>query len=273
MRVLAFIGAGAVLSDYANGQQQVVRAGTELPRKTFVAGSDRVYRMNTFLDASTLPDGKGVSGSEWMVNVHPSVFNSAYALRPDNPSEKEGDFWKDQPLVLANVTPIPNETTGDFSSNKRGTGSPSVSVYGRSGFLAEYLFKTNANPSIFSGTFYNNSWKITDSVGKLYTTNPSSNYFVQSSNDTYTIVKDLNRFDRVGNPGDPVDSRPDLPDGDVDQHDMNAFMACSSGPAIPLTSGCEWADADSDGDVDQTDFGFIQRSLSGDDVPASSTSN
>jgi subtilisin-like proprotein convertase family protein len=56
-------------------------------------------------------------------------------------------------------------------------------------------------------------------------------------------------------------------DGDVDIDDFNAFKACASGPAIPLTSVCQAKDFDSDGDVDQADFGMFQRCYSGANKP------
>ncbi|UCD27491.1 MAG: VCBS repeat-containing protein [Planctomycetota bacterium] len=57
-------------------------------------------------------------------------------------------------------------------------------------------------------------------------------------------------------------------DGDVDQDDFNAFQACSSGPAIPLSAGCEEKDFDTDNDVDQDDFSIFQRCYSGQNNPA-----
>ena len=57
-------------------------------------------------------------------------------------------------------------------------------------------------------------------------------------------------------------------DGDVDQKDLDLFTGCASGPAIPLTSGCENRDFDHDNDVDQADFGIFQRCLSGPNIPA-----
>lgn len=61
-------------------------------------------------------------------------------------------------------------------------------------------------------------------------------------------------------------------DGDVDSADLDAFTTCSSGPAVPLAPGCQWADLDGsqngDGDVDQSDFGVFQRCYSGENVPA-----
>ncbi|GMU20384.1 MAG: hypothetical protein AMXMBFR13_04810 [Phycisphaerae bacterium] len=77
-------------------------------------------------------------------------------------------------------------------------------------------------------------------------------------------------------PGAPVDSDgcPDPPipadfdeDGDVDGDDVTAFEACASGPAIPLTAGCEDKDFDNDGDGDQSDFGVVQLCYSGQNNP------
>ncbi|UCD30571.1 MAG: hypothetical protein JSV03_08930, partial [Planctomycetota bacterium] len=56
-------------------------------------------------------------------------------------------------------------------------------------------------------------------------------------------------------------------DGDVDNDDYTAFEACGSGPAIPLTPGCEDKDFDDDNDVDQDDFAVLQRCFSGPDNP------
>ena len=53
----------------------------------------------------------------------------------------------------------------------------------------------------------------------------------------------------------------------VDSDDIDTFEACASGPAVPLTSGCEDTDFDSDNDADQSDFGIVQRCISGEDNP------
>ena len=52
-------------------------------------------------------------------------------------------------------------------------------------------------------------------------------------------------------------------DGDVDSADLDLFAACGSGPAVPLSAGCETRDLDADGDVDQSDFAVFQRCYSG----------
>lgn len=57
-------------------------------------------------------------------------------------------------------------------------------------------------------------------------------------------------------------------DGDVDSHDIDAFIPCATGPAIPTSAGCEPMDFDNDGDTDQTDFGLMQRCFSGDHTHA-----
>lgn len=60
-------------------------------------------------------------------------------------------------------------------------------------------------------------------------------------------------------------------DGDVDQHDVERFGECASGPATPHngTPACQRVDFDLDGDVDQSDFGLLQRCYSGEGKPAS----
>ena len=57
-------------------------------------------------------------------------------------------------------------------------------------------------------------------------------------------------------------------DGDVDSADLDLFAACGSGPAVPLSTGCESRDLDADGDVDQSDFAVFQRCYSGEGNPA-----
>ncbi|UCD30572.1 MAG: S8 family serine peptidase [Planctomycetota bacterium] len=57
-------------------------------------------------------------------------------------------------------------------------------------------------------------------------------------------------------------------DCDVDQDDFDLFQACASGPAIPLTPGCEDRDFDTDNDVDQNDFATFQLCYSGQNIPA-----
>jgi hypothetical protein len=77
-------------------------------------------------------------------------------------------------------------------------------------------------------------------------------------------------------PGAPVDGdgcpAPPIPadddnDGDVGPSDIDAHLACTSGPTIPLAPGCEAKDLDNDGDVDQKDFAIAQKCLSGENVP------
>lgn len=52
-------------------------------------------------------------------------------------------------------------------------------------------------------------------------------------------------------------------DCDIDEHDLEAFEACASGPSIPYQGDCGHFDADADGDIDQSDFGQLQRCFSG----------
>lgn len=53
-------------------------------------------------------------------------------------------------------------------------------------------------------------------------------------------------------------------DGDVDASDLDAFIACAAGPAIPVEdAACHSYDLDEDNDVDQGDFGRFQRCFSG----------
>lgn len=54
-------------------------------------------------------------------------------------------------------------------------------------------------------------------------------------------------------------------DGDVDSDDIDTFIPCATGPAIPTSPGCEAMDFDGDADADQTDFGLLQRCFSGAD--------
>ena len=58
-------------------------------------------------------------------------------------------------------------------------------------------------------------------------------------------------------------------DCDVDAADVSMLIACTSGPAMPLTPGCEPADLDNDVDVDLTDFALMQACISGPNTPPS----
>lgn len=51
-------------------------------------------------------------------------------------------------------------------------------------------------------------------------------------------------------------------DGDIDNLDINAFITCASGPAIPFATGCSSRDLDHDGDADHIDFAVMQRCIS-----------
>ncbi|HOW72081.1 MAG TPA: right-handed parallel beta-helix repeat-containing protein [Phycisphaerae bacterium] len=57
-------------------------------------------------------------------------------------------------------------------------------------------------------------------------------------------------------------------DGDVDGHDLDLLVACTSGPAILFGADCDAMDLDGDDDVDQSDFGIFQRCWSGANQPA-----
>lgn len=58
-------------------------------------------------------------------------------------------------------------------------------------------------------------------------------------------------------------------DGDVDITDLEYFVGCARGPAIPITlHSCGNADFDDDQDVDQGDFSLLQRCWSGTGNPA-----
>ncbi|MCL2330749.1 MAG: hypothetical protein FWC56_05555 [Phycisphaerae bacterium] len=58
---------------------------------------------------------------------------------------------------------------------------------------------------------------------------------------------------------------PDLDcDSDVDEQDMEIFLACMTGPGMgPPRPDCERADFDQDGDIDMDEFAILQRCLSG----------
>lgn len=68
--------------------------------------------------------------------------------------------------------------------------------------------------------------------------------------------------DAAGCPDPPVPGDADR-DGDVDALDAAAFVACASGPEIPLVGPCADHDHDGDGDVDQSDFATFQVCYSG----------
>ncbi|HOB76105.1 MAG TPA: hypothetical protein PKG54_16445 [Phycisphaerae bacterium] len=61
--------------------------------------------------------------------------------------------------------------------------------------------------------------------------------------------------------------KPDLDrDTDVDGLDLELFLDCETGPAVPQDDpACRSADFDGDGDVDQDDFGIFQRCFVGTD--------
>lgn len=57
-------------------------------------------------------------------------------------------------------------------------------------------------------------------------------------------------------------------DGDVDEADLAAFVACTRGPAVALPFGCNQMDLDQDSDADSADFAVVQRCFSGENRPA-----
>jgi hypothetical protein len=57
-------------------------------------------------------------------------------------------------------------------------------------------------------------------------------------------------------------------DGDVDNDDVDTFILCAGGAAVPLSPACAFADLDYDGDGDQADYGIVQRCISGQGNPA-----
>lgn len=57
-------------------------------------------------------------------------------------------------------------------------------------------------------------------------------------------------------------------DGDVDNADLVAFIACGSRAEVTYPSGCAGKDFDVDGDVDMDDFGIFQRCYTGQGNPS-----
>ena len=75
--------------------------------------------------------------------------------------------------------------------------------------------------------------------------------------------------DQADSDGDAFGDACDAPfdadhDGDVDERDMQAALACFDGPAVPCTPACHAEyDVDDDGDVDLADFAEGQRVFTG----------
>lgn len=87
--------------------------------------------------------------------------------------------------------------------------------------------------------------------------------FVEIHSDTwgggFTLWVDGVSFDVPGHPPADLDG-----DCDVDLDDLQTFVACAAGPALPQSSpGCGRTDFDGDGDTDSVDFGYFQRAWTG----------
>lgn len=57
-------------------------------------------------------------------------------------------------------------------------------------------------------------------------------------------------------------------DRDIDEVDLQSFVDCATGPAIPLVPSCDPFDLDGDDDADNSDFATVQRCWSGSGVAA-----
>lgn len=248
---------GTALYNAGSALAQTVYVGTELPRKTMVAGDGRTHTVEVYVD-NTENEPEGVSGTTWEVRLNPSHFENVFVSVPDNPSSTEGDFWKDISLLFNTLDPDAGED-GWLRPNARGprdTGQPYA--HGK-GFLEEILFTVKPDISK-TWSIYTQGWAVYDESNNPYPV------FIDS--DTYRILSpsELSPCDLVGNPGDPRDTHPELPDGDVDLHDYVVFAQEMTGPVIPRV-GSEF-DFNGDGYVDLRDYAIFQTAFSGDDVPA-----
>jgi len=270
------LGTVLYATNFASGdvEQGKMYIKSELPRKTLVSGSERVYNMNVIADNSGIP--YGISTTKWkVINTMDYVQNLTSQRPGEHPtSTNPNDFWynialKSPESMYNTIDPDGNDT--EFWPNARGPpASLGDSASGR-GELQNVFFKTKSGIDVGGDTLENrfrvSFVDITDININHY---KLSNDNLTIETDRYTILNSLSPFDRVGNPDDINDNRPDLPDGDVDNHDYEVFKSCISGPSVPHngSSDCLAMDIDADGDVDQRDFGKFQRCLSGDDVPA-----
>ncbi len=95
-----------------------VYVGTELPRKTMVAGDGRIHKVRVYVDNSE-NEPVGISGTNWGVQVNPLRFGNVSVSVPDNPSLTEGDLWKDI-LLMNNVIDTTPDEMGYLGPNARG---------------------------------------------------------------------------------------------------------------------------------------------------------
>ena len=156
---------------------------------------------------------------------------------------------------------------GVLDANRRRTDNPQDGALERVGDLAYLAFATKPDVSDM-GYFFVYGEGFSDTSGSLYGTMYGNGV---RHDDTYIIIppSQLSPCDLVGNPGDPGDTHPDLPDGDVDLYDYTLFVPCMSGPNVPYDPNtCEDCDFDGDGDVDLSDCALLIASFAGDDIPA-----
>jgi len=116
--------------------------------------------------------------------------------------------------------------------------------------LGHYWFTANVGES-GETYFYCSGIKFTATDGTEYR---RTNHNLVEENQTFNIVAPC-WADRTGSLGKR--------DGRVNSYDLDEFKACFSGPTVPHSEGCEWANRDGDNDVDLSDFAKFQRCFSG----------
>jgi len=265
LAALVLAGASLFAGNSALAQAGMIYVKTELPRKTMVAGDGRTHRVNVEVDSTGVPTKK-IRDADWKFWYNEAHFDFVDARKPsetnpsDNPNDFFYDFFMDPSWNFVDNTPV----GGFLDANARRTDNSQEGSLDRIGNLAYLEFTTKSDISDTS-IFFVYGEIFSDTTGSLYGTSYGNGVV---TNDEYTILSpsELSQCDIIGNPGDPRDTHPELPDGDVDLHDYTAFAQEMTGPVIPRV-GSEF-DFNGEERVDLKDFAILQTAFSGDDIPA-----
>lgn len=159
-----------------------------------------------------------------------------------------------------------SETTGPTITQQPSSqsicpgGTASFSVAAVGGTLTYQWQKNNAN--LVNGGHYAGATSPTLTIADA-DSNDAANYLCVVTNAAGSVASSTVALTLKAMMAADLDR-----DCDVDESDLNLFLACSSGPVTSLQPGCESSDFDGDNDVDQSDFGVLQRCFSGENVDA-----
>lgn len=173
----------------------------------------------------------------------------------------DGDLTTESNVTMKWTLPLPPAASSSYTATCP-VGSTVVTFTNTVGFgpglLSHLHYAWDRNPT-YTFNNYEPSWN----GGTLQlTANAKGAWYLHlsSHNGEHVSGGTIDILVNIEGPCIPPDY--DL-NGRVNQEDLDVFLSCVSGPAIPLPAECAFADLDGDGDLDQADFAIIQRCWSG----------